>query len=313
MAANGWYCCNVQDRVLCLYCNTICHQWTSTDDPAEVHARLAPECVFVRSMASNKKSRIHGTNPLTNKSSQPRHSSMRESTRREATFDTKNWTQTSPTVADLVQAGFYYTGVGNTVTCFFCDGSLQKWGPNDSPRIEHARWFPHCQYAKDLCEERLHAQIQLRHAQNRRAKQPNIEGIERLITARLDLPIVDQLRSKYRIDVIKKCIETRLKLGADDFVFTSDLEMACYILQKQIDIIKGHPGRLIIPSWSQPSHTATEESPKRNFGECAICLTEERQVACVPCGHLCTCVVCGYAVRSCPVCREEIQSLVRIY
>ena len=155
-------------------------------------------------------------------------------------------------------------------------------------RIEHARWFPHCQYAKDLCGERLHARIQLKNAQNQRAKQPAIEGIERLINARLDLPVVEQLRSKYRLDVIKKCIETRLKLGADDFVSTSDLEMACYILQKQIDIIKGHAEHIIIPSRSQLSNTATEESVKRHFGECAICLTEERQVAFVPCGHLCT-------------------------
>ena len=60
MAANGWYCCNVEDRVLCLYCNTICQQWMSTDDPREVHARLAPECFFVRSMTSNENPSING-------------------------------------------------------------------------------------------------------------------------------------------------------------------------------------------------------------------------------------------------------------
>ncbi|CAF4418140.1 unnamed protein product, partial [Rotaria magnacalcarata] len=49
-----------------------------------------------------------------------------------------------PPVDDLVRTGFFYTGTRDIVTCFYCNGSLQNWGPNDNPMIEHARWFPHC-------------------------------------------------------------------------------------------------------------------------------------------------------------------------
>ena len=45
---------------------------------------------------------------------------------------------------------FIYTGNKTIVTCFYCNGSLQNWGANDNPTIEHARWFPHCAYAKQL-------------------------------------------------------------------------------------------------------------------------------------------------------------------
>ncbi|CAF3551333.1 unnamed protein product [Rotaria sp. Silwood1] len=65
-----------------------------------------------------------------------------------------------PAVDDLVRAGFFYTGKNTIVTCFYCNGSLQNWGSNDNPMIEHARWFPHCAYAKQLCGDDLYRKIQ---------------------------------------------------------------------------------------------------------------------------------------------------------
>ena len=46
---------------------------------------------------------------------------------------------------------------------------------------------------------------------------------------------------------------------------------------------------------------------------CVLCLTEEKRLACIPCGHLATCVSCGHSLRSCPICRREIDAFVRIY
>ena len=44
---------------------------------------------------------------------------------------------------------------------------MQNWGPNDNPMIEHARWFPHCAYAKQLCGDELYRKIQ----ESKRAQQ----------------------------------------------------------------------------------------------------------------------------------------------
>ncbi|CAF2082497.1 unnamed protein product [Rotaria magnacalcarata] len=46
---------------------------------------------------------------------------------------------------------------------------------------------------------------------------------------------------------------------------------------------------------------------------CLICLTEEKQLACIPCGHMTACVACGHSLRSCPICRREIEAFFRIY
>ncbi len=46
---------------------------------------------------------------------------------------------------------------------------------------------------------------------------------------------------------------------------------------------------------------------------CVLCFTEEKRLACIPCGHFCTCVACGHSLRSCPICRREIEAFVRVY
>ena len=44
-----------------------------------------------------------------------------------------------------------YVGISDNVKCFFCDGGLRNWEPNDDPWTEHARWFPRCGYIR-LCK-----------------------------------------------------------------------------------------------------------------------------------------------------------------
>jgi len=56
-------------------------------------------------------------------------------------------------VANLIRAGFFYSGAGRVVTCFYCNGLLQDWSAEDDPVEKHARSFPQCAYIKQLCGE----------------------------------------------------------------------------------------------------------------------------------------------------------------
>ena len=172
MIEAGFFCCNVGDRIICIYCNVICQQWTpnSDDDPCEVHKICSPKCPYVASMltiASSSSISIinEGSTGIDSISSQAIvHTStcnphLIEVTKRLATFAT--WpNEDLPAVDDLVRAGFFYTGAKTVVSCFYCNGSLQNWGANDNPMIEHARWFPHCAYARQLCGTDLYRRIQ---------------------------------------------------------------------------------------------------------------------------------------------------------
>jgi baculoviral IAP repeat-containing protein 1 len=175
----GFFACNVGDRVICLYCDIICQQWTpNTDNPSEIHKILSPTCPYVLSMSARSQT---SSIPIINKHS-PRdnsttitdnnlfqhdlivttaacHVSYVEIPKRYASFTT--WSSdNSPSVDDLVRAGFFFTGTKTIVTCFYCNGSLQNWSATDNPTTEHAQWFPHCLYAKQLCGAEQYREIQ---------------------------------------------------------------------------------------------------------------------------------------------------------
>ena len=194
MIEAGFFNCNVGDRVICIYCNLICQQWTPhTDDPCEVHKTLSPNCIYVKAklirpsassiIILNESSTTVATNnhlPTSNNLDPLRSNEIvftaacnpayAELPKRHASFAT--WpNENLPPVDDLVRAGFFYTGTKTIVTCFYCNGSLQNWGPNDNPMIEHARWFPHCAYAKQLCGDEMYRKIQ----ESKRAQQGMFE------------------------------------------------------------------------------------------------------------------------------------------
>ncbi|XP_023930660.1 baculoviral IAP repeat-containing protein 7-B-like [Lingula anatina] len=52
---------------------------------------------------------------------------------------------------ELARAGFFYVGFGDNVKCFFCNGGLRNWAPQDDLWAEHARWFPRCGFVR-LCK-----------------------------------------------------------------------------------------------------------------------------------------------------------------
>lgn len=171
----GFFSCNVGDRVICLYCNLICQQWISNqDDPSEVHQTISPHCPYVfgkllntersATLILNENSTVT-TNALDQQRfdqivyTRPCHVHYSDLTKRLQSF--VSWPeQGNPPVDDLVRAGFFYSGTGSAVTCFYCNGSLQNWGSNDNPVVEHVRWFGQCPYARQLCGDDVHRQIQ---------------------------------------------------------------------------------------------------------------------------------------------------------
>ncbi|KAL3882765.1 hypothetical protein ACJMK2_029073 [Sinanodonta woodiana] len=53
---------------------------------------------------------------------------------------------TGVNVRTIAAAGFFYTGHGDVVRCYACDGGLKHWVPGDDPWEEHYRWFPDCSH-----------------------------------------------------------------------------------------------------------------------------------------------------------------------
>ena len=71
------------------------------------------------------------------------------------------------------------------------------------------------------------------------------------------------------------------------------------------------------------SSPAVEKSPKEeqnavaSGSSCVICLDAPAEGACIPCGHVAGCMSCLNEVKAkkwgCPVCREKIDQVIKIY
>eukprot|EP01129_Flabellula_baltica_P017053 TRINITY_DN932_c0_g1_i1.p1 TRINITY_DN932_c0_g1~~TRINITY_DN932_c0_g1_i1.p1 ORF type:complete len:277 (+),score=51.10 TRINITY_DN932_c0_g1_i1:46-876(+) len=56
------------------------------------------------------------------------------------------------------------------------------------------------------------------------------------------------------------------------------------------------------------------KSRRSHSSWCTICMENEKTHACFPCGHLTYCAKCiNYFTDTCPICRERITSIIKIY
>ncbi|CAF2524850.1 unnamed protein product [Rotaria sp. Silwood2] len=395
MIKAGFFSCNIGDRVICLDCNLICHQWIlHSDDPCEVHQTLSPECPIVKNMRIPSQAAspsIVNANSTTNHTAGavvvdtfrsngivpivPQNLGYVDIPTRSASYAT--WTNgTLPTVEKFVEAGFFYTGNGSIVTCFYCRGSLQGWNADHNPMIEHARSFPHCAYAKQLCGDDLHRTIQESTRDGQRLTRTNNSTTSNtfddqqlhitdenmltdLINARLRLSMSQKLLAQgFPLSIIKLYWKNQLKLKILEVVLESecDLQVACIILQRQMIHIDRRKEQIIIPAEGmrqihekqQQSRTraATVQIPVQETALptnalnatdigmnvipepsmnqaiprelmpanlCMFCLSEERRLALMPCGHMGTCLACSRSFNSCHICGRMIKTFIRIY
>ncbi|XP_004484181.3 baculoviral IAP repeat-containing protein 3 [Dasypus novemcinctus] len=133
LAKAGFYYTGPGDRVACFACGGKLSNWEPKDDAMSEHQRHFPNCPFLENQLQET---LRYT--VSNLSMQTH----------EARFKTfLNWPSNIPVHPEqLASAGFYYVGHSDDVKCFCCDGGLRCWESGDDPWVEHAKWFPRCEY-----------------------------------------------------------------------------------------------------------------------------------------------------------------------
>lgn len=133
LAKAGFYYIGPGDRVACFACGVKLSNWEPKDDAMSEHLRHFPSCPFLES-------HIQDASPYT-----VSNLSMQTHSARLRTF--LSWPANVPVhPQQLASAGFYYVGHSDDVKCFCCDGGLRCWEPGDDPWVEHAKWFPRCEF-----------------------------------------------------------------------------------------------------------------------------------------------------------------------
>ena len=65
---------------------------------------------------------------------------------RQRTFNMWGYRPLRPRPLKLAKAGFFYTGRGDVVQCFYCGVKLKNWVSCDVPYKEHCKFSPNCRY-----------------------------------------------------------------------------------------------------------------------------------------------------------------------
>ncbi|AAZ38285.1 IAP-3 [Agrotis segetum nucleopolyhedrovirus A] len=149
LAAAGFYYLNRGDEVRCAFCKVEIMRWRPGDDPLADHKRWAPHCKYVCQIDGEEKLRV-GEDECGSRSGDnaPKHPAFVSYDARIETYKNKWPRALTQTPHQLASAGFYYTGIGDAVLCFYNDCRLSEWNAGDDPWREHARWFAECPYVR---------------------------------------------------------------------------------------------------------------------------------------------------------------------
>ncbi|XP_044113714.1 baculoviral IAP repeat-containing protein 2 isoform X1 [Neovison vison] len=132
LARAGFYYIGPGDKVACFACGGTLSNWEPKDDAMSEHRRHFPNCPFLENSLETLRFSISNL-------------SMQTHAARLRTF--MYWPPSVPVRPEqLASAGFYYVGRNDDVKCFCCDGGLRCWESGDDPWVEHAKWFPRCEF-----------------------------------------------------------------------------------------------------------------------------------------------------------------------
>lgn len=102
----------------------------------------------------------------------------------------------------------------------------------------------------------------------------------------------------------------------DDSNFEVDLLLSCKVVQIQIDSLDGRESNIQIPGQGVAAIRQEARMTSMSSGDtsqCVRCGKRERELACIPCGHVTICVPCSQFLRNCLWCRQDIHAFIRAY
>ncbi|KAL3974584.1 olfactory receptor [Sarotherodon galilaeus] len=356
LAKAGFFFLGPGDKVQCFCCGGILRCWVQGDSPATEHKRHFPACSFILGRAvgniplqADSSDSVDGqllsqlqrmTMDDQGTAGQAVYPEMEAEDSRLTTFH--NWpTEASIQPDVLARAGFFYTGHGDNVKCFYCDGGLRNWEPGDDPWQEHAKWFPRCEFLIQSRGQEYISNIQDTHFHLDDTMGGSQTSSGRDISSRGDLvgglgassamlsPVVQTvLQMGFEGSLVESLVQTKYLLTGQHYTSVSDL--VTDVLQAEEEDRQRRP-QSREPEMRQGSsagnvrtQTPVREKVKENSPEellrqlqeertCKVCMDKLVSIVFIPCGHLVVCGDCAASLRHCPICRAVIRGSVRAF
>ncbi|XP_077191937.1 baculoviral IAP repeat-containing protein 7 isoform X2 [Paroedura picta] len=360
LAAAGFFLVGPGDRVECFCCGGMLYEWLPGDDPVAEHKKFFPRCAFIRDKAAGGQwipsdrqlwdcvdgqflgmlQSLGMEEALLDNS--PEYPDMEMEGDRLVTFNT--WPSYAPVSAELLaRAGFFYTGDGDYVRCFHCDGALRNWERGDDPWMEHARWFPRCKFllqsrgrdfVRSVQESSLNTPVASEEASNQAERDPSSSedslGNLDLASPQLASMVQSALQMGFHQNLVLSLLQNRYQqMGAG---YSSLSELVLDLLQavqgqdsqaeKTREPTRREPDLTRVRREAEPKQPSEGESASnvedqlrrlREERMCKVCMDKDVSIVLIPCGHLVVCAECAPNLRRCPICRATIRDTMRAF
>jgi len=289
---------------MCAYCKGVIERWTQTDNPLEKHSTRFPACPFVLNPPTYALGEdippAQPAPPLPDRKPgfiahrPPKHSNMVSIDTRLASF--RNWHHESDK-KKLAEAGFFYLHNKDWTKCFHCGGGLLNWDKDDDPWIEHARWYPRCEFVRLTKGDEFIDAIAKQHKDTLKPLETETDVLDQELNILME---GDDVKMYAKLGINKQVMKMVLKkfMTENGRGFDSHDEFL-----KVLGSTTRMRGAVTLPSPPRPT-----DAPL-----CKVCATRELGALLLPCKHLACCGQCAASVSTCPICREDIEEIVHVY
>ncbi|CAF3748811.1 unnamed protein product [Rotaria sp. Silwood1] len=263
--------------VTCFYCNGSLQNWDSHDNPMIEHARWFPYCAYAKPLCERVRAK-----------------ELRE----EAGSN------------DLININVTRNGgrllIPDEYQNFKLSIIKRCW--EDQLRIKHDDFVSDC----DLYIACLILRKQIKHIDGKK---------ENIVIPSIKMKQIREQNDEFIIDMLLILCSYCLAIGMSEEKLTT---------AKEAQSIENHTDAEVNISSQSLTSSGNERDAQKNkkitnvndqsqsndsqsLNLCVLCITEEKNLACIPCDHMSTCVACGHSLRLCPICRREIDAFIRIY
>ncbi|CAF1418784.1 unnamed protein product, partial [Didymodactylos carnosus] len=247
-------------------------------------------------------------------------------TRNEREKSFLHWPTEKPSIRDMVESGWKRFNSECSVECIYCRQQCHDLSGYDDPFERHQRLSPDCLYVRSkLMGNVRNGSSSIYNIDKLPKQQVSYNGVVKVCAATdyCNFPKRQASFCNYPNGQLNDVDE----LAANGFYYTGK-EVKCFYCNATLN--NGNCDNPAIehlrlnPS-CQYAQQYCDEDPTPLLNSCASvisadaqslciwCRQNEQTLFCYPCKHLCLCSSCGTLAGTCPICKVEIEYLVKIF